>query len=370
MATNPYVRVLSSFGYPALTGLLRTPSSGSNLRAQLVSQIFGFLEDSLRPTAYAAITLSLLAGLNACRTNPIRQGCRNANGLDKSCGVSQGGRWFKPADGMIAEELRQDALKGTFRVQLRSLDSLRAFPTTSSITRSATVDVDAVDDFLIDRYLYHASYSGALETCLRTDATKLAEARKLIRQRDTNGYYTFLQLGPVSSLSSRQLSAALASLDVKATLESDFSRVLNNTQQAKAAADVAYRTMRRSTEQDFAAGMYRYIMMKNPGAAWTALLEIDAVRPECKDRSRSIGQGMVVALLTDRKQFVEQTTGTDLAAKFVSELGVSNEVAKQLDLAAKATVEAQVKREATRTLRTELESPAVIPLRWKADRFQ
>ena len=308
--------------------------------------------------------------------NPLEEGCQYAQGLDKDCNVKHDGRWHGLPAGFPAEELEhgdsieQRALE-TLDSELQSAEEASpADEVASAVGSERNRELDGLEEFVIDSYLLHYSNRGTLLNCLVADDTTRANARKLLTRKRNTGRYEYLALGARSSLTSRVFESTFASVDVKAALETDFSKLIDDKAKATAAANAAFAAMTQTVKSGFSAGTYRYVSIRSHPHLWEELNSIHAIRAECRDRKASVAQGVVVVALKQSDWLAEQTTSGNFEAAIeaaVSDLPPS--VVGQLKASAKATVNATLKREANKRLKVSLDRPIVVPLRWKADKM-
>lgn len=223
--------------------------------------------------------------------------------------------------------------------------------------------VDALDDFLLRRYLLVYSDRGTALDCV-VDGGRPA-VLEYLRARDGAGYYYHLQLGAASKLTSRVFKELFASADLKARLETDLRSVLPNADSARLAANAAFNAMRRQIDSDKAVGAYRFLIIKGHPQVWTALQRQQLIRSECS--GKAVSHGVVAVSLDTRERLVESATGANLKAAISAVV----DAAKVNDVvaAAQASLNVEIKRAAEKSISVDLSSPVVVPLRWKPDKL-
>lgn len=311
--------------------------------------------------AQSALTMGAALLLSSClfSKSPIVKGCKRATGLTGNCSVRDDGKWFGLAAGFSARELKSDGAIQVFRSEM--LRAKSASPI--DVAAIPVVNLSQLDSILVTDYLYWYSDRGTLQDCLRNGKRK--DAYNLIKGDPPQ--QSLLDLGPISELSSSTFSKSFASLEVKADLKARFAKVLVDEGQAEAAANAAFKAIKNKTDSNFTAGIYRYVRLRNTIAAWNSLTQMDAIAPNCN--GASVSQGIVVAVITSSSDIATRITGVDLSVKLQADLKLPAETANKLAAEAQASVEAKIQTEASQRISVSLGTPAIIPLRWKADRF-
>lgn len=303
--------------------------------------------------------LLLVAVITSGCKDPLEEGCQYAAGLTKSCGVRQGGNWDRPVDGFAVEELGGDSLV-TAAAEALSAETERLNRAVGPLAARSTLD--ALDLFMLRRYLFMYAAPGSLNDCVLPGKRDSIVA--FVTAKDPSGYL-HLQYGPPSKLTAKVFESVFASAELRAKLETDLARVIPNAAEAKAAADAVFSAMRNQLSTDEALGVYRYLLVRSPSQLWPELQRKGFVSDECN--GKRVAQGVVVVGLDKRDRLVERATG----ANFKAELSGKVDAAKldQVVATAEATLSAEIRRQSNEMLKVTLDRPAIVPLRWKPDRM-
>lgn len=304
-----------------------------------------------------ATTASVVA---ACGKGPLVEGCQYASGLTDKCEVQGGGRWFETPPGFVVEELQgSDAKNAAGAALTREAEALDSAAT----SLAARVSTDALDRFIISRYLLTYSDRGSINDCVVSGQRDAA--MRYVAQQDGNGFSPFLQLSPPSKLTSKVFESVFASTELKARLEADLTQTLGDPAEAKAVADIAFSAMRENLRTDLAVGTYRYVMIRSHPQVWDDLKQMGLLRDACT--GKSVTQGILVVGLDKRDQLVERATGANLRAALSGR--VDGAKLDQAIATAEASLSAEIRRQSQRTISVTLDAPAIVPLRWKPDRM-
>ena len=288
--------------------------------------------------------------------DPLIEGCEYAVGLTKKCNAADGARWFEMPAGYVTEQLASnDAAAASIS------DEVRKLAESPQAVSSQIQTVDAFDRLIVSRYLLSYSDRGAPIDCINFDARR--RALDMITATDSVGLPIYLQFGPRSKLTSRVFRSLFASAELKTQLEADLTQALGNAESAKIAANAAFNAMKKKLEEDVAVGTYRYVTVRSFPQLWRRLSDAGMLNQDCV--GRSIGQGIVVVGLDKRDLIVERATGVDLKAALQATVDAAK--LNQAVAAAQASLNAQISMQSQRSLRVNLDHPAVRPLRWKPD---
>jgi hypothetical protein len=312
--------------------------------------------------------LCLSALLVAGCSNPLEEGCQYATGLTKKCSVAGDGKWAELPPGFPAEEL-----SGSSDKQVAAAALALTVTATVEATAAPRVKVDDLDRFIISRYLLQYSDHGTSNDCLVADPNIRNHAYAELTAIDpATNRYRYLQLGPPSRLTSKVFEATLVAADIKVDLAAKFAKVLGDKDKGEAAAQVAFAAMKKRVASDFAAGTYRYVVVRSHPQVWQLLQKLRAIRPECEEFSKSVLVGIVVVGIYERKRLVEDATDASFSSDFeagLTGIGLPAGSAATLTATARAVLSVKIQTSTRKLINVELDAPTIVPLCWKADKL-
>lgn len=315
----------------------------------------------MRTLACVTVTVLLLG----C-TDPLREGCRYATGLDVSCKPSDG-RWCNTQGEIGCAGLPVPAIALPAGSESTKADEeirqLGKALSSSGISKTGA-EVDFVEQLIIRRLLFMYPSRGTLNDCIK--ANRRDEAMDVILSRDASGY-RYLNRGPASAVKSSQFESEYVSAKLRAAVDARLKEEVKDPVKLKATADVVLGILTKNVRSDFAAGQYRSLSLVSHQQLWEELTCKNLVRDDCSAEQALTNLGVSVAILASNDSLVDSSIGVNFETKVAAELGITPEQAARIKLAVQAELAISIEKTTQKSLSVSLTTPALVPLTWKSD---